>query len=291
MKRGAPQHPKTRQLCKLLGISLAQAVGHLELLWHFTAQYAPQGNIGRFTDEWIEAACDWCGKSGALIGALRESGWADEHPDDAIRLVVHDWHVHADDAVRKRLSRGNEPFLSLTAKVTGKRLPPRRTSSTTQDESGSLPVPLPVPLPLPEPEPVPEPLINPCSTNSVERVSEQLSSDAQVKPVSGLTTQQAAWFAEWYAEYWRHVARKPAEQAFKKHVKTGARFEQVMKATRAQKPEMLAREPEKRPHPASWLNAERWTDEPENVAQPKLRPAQLAVLEAARRMEERNAKR
>jgi hypothetical protein len=34
-----------------------------------------------------------------------------------------------------------------------------------------------------------------------------------------------------------------------------------MAATRAQKPEMLSKEPSKRPHGASWLNGERWQDE------------------------------
>jgi hypothetical protein len=156
LKRHTPQHPKTLELCRLLNISLAQAVGHLELLWHFTAQYAPQGNIGRFTNQWIESACDWQGKPGVLIDAFRRAGWVDDHANDEIRLVVHNWHLHADDAVRKRLARGHEAFLSVTGKVTGKRQTKRRTSSTTQDGSVCLPEPEPEPEPLPEPQPLPQ---------------------------------------------------------------------------------------------------------------------------------------
>jgi hypothetical protein len=81
-----------------------------------------------------------------------------------------------------------------------------------------------------------------------------------------MTAEQGAWFAEWWREYWRRVAKKSAAQAFRKHVRTESRFQEVMKATRAQKPEMLEREPEKRPHGATWLNQERWTDEPTSWA-------------------------
>ena len=70
------------------------------------------------------------------------------------------------------------------------------------------------------------------------------------------------WFQQWWAIYWRKVSRKDAEKAFAKHVKTEARFEQVMAATRAQAPMMMHREPEHRPHGATWLNAERWEDQP-----------------------------
>jgi len=34
MKRGTPEHPKTRSLAKALGIPLPYAVGLLEMMWH-----------------------------------------------------------------------------------------------------------------------------------------------------------------------------------------------------------------------------------------------------------------
>jgi hypothetical protein len=70
------------------------------------------------------------------------------------------------------------------------------------------------------------------------------------------------WFAAWWAIYWRKVAKKAAERAFKKHVRTEERFQQVMSATRAQTSMMMARDPDKRPHAATWINGERWNDEP-----------------------------
>jgi hypothetical protein len=76
-----------------------------------------------------------------------------------------------------------------------------------------------------------------------------------------MTPEQEGWFTGWWAEYWLHKARKAARQAFAKQVRTAARFQQVMAATQAQKPEMLTRESSKRPHGATWLNGERWEDE------------------------------
>lgn len=83
----------------------------------------------------------------------------------------------------------------------------------------------------------------------------------RTKPSPELTFEQEAWFSQWWPEYWLHKAKKPAREAIRKHVRTAARFQQIMAATRAQKPEMLTREPRHRPHGATWLNNERWEDE------------------------------
>jgi hypothetical protein len=76
-----------------------------------------------------------------------------------------------------------------------------------------------------------------------------------------LASQQEAWFKGWWAEYWHKRAMKAAYHAFRKQVKTEDQFQVVMAAVRAQKPEMLQREPAKRPYASTWLNGERWEDE------------------------------
>lgn len=134
MKRGTPRHPKVRDLCDQLGCNLALAVGYLELLWHFTAEFAPQGDIGRYSDKRIEGALDWHRSTGGLVRALVTSGWVDPHPD--LRLTIHDWHEHCDDSVRKRLLRANLSFLTDRGKVTG-HFP---TMSGTLPDNGSLPI-------------------------------------------------------------------------------------------------------------------------------------------------------
>jgi hypothetical protein len=80
------------------------------MLWHFTAQYCPRGDIGRYTDDEIAEACAWPEDRPAreLIEALIECRLLDPHPEH--RLVVHDWADHAEDSVHTRLARAGELF-------------------------------------------------------------------------------------------------------------------------------------------------------------------------------------
>jgi hypothetical protein len=78
---------------------------------------------------------------------------------------------------------------------------------------------------------------------------------------SELASRQGTWFKAWWAEYWHRRSKKAAWNVFRKCVKTEERFQVVMAAMRAQKAEMLQREPSKRPYGATWLNGERWEDE------------------------------
>jgi hypothetical protein len=82
-----------------------------------------------------------------------------------------------------------------------------------------------------------------------------------------MTPEQKIWFGEFWSEYWLHKAKKAAGTAFAKHVKTEQRFHQVIAAVRAQRAEMLSRDPSKRPHGATWLNGARWDDELADVHQ------------------------
>ncbi len=86
------------------------------------------------------------------------------------------------------------------------------------------------------------------------------------------------WFAAWWAIYWRKVAKKSAEKAFRDHVKTPERFAQVMTATKAQTSMMMARDPDKRPHGATWINGARWDDEPSTPATARKPPERQASL-------------
>jgi hypothetical protein len=145
MKRGTPRHPKLGDLMEALQIKeRALAVGYLELLWHFAAEFAPQGDIGKYSDSRIEAAMDWHGKRGRLVEALTTSRWLDVH--DKCRLCVHDWADHADESVRKRLQRANVNFVVVTGKVTGQNFP------SSANLEGQNPPALALALPLPKPQ-------------------------------------------------------------------------------------------------------------------------------------------
>ena len=140
MKRGTPDHPKVLELAEALGCRRPAAIGHLELLFHFTAQYAPRGDIGRYSNKRIAAALDWPGNPDKLITALVTTGWLDSN--SSTRLLVHDWHEHADRTVRQRLSRSGVEPIKPTHGVT--------ENLCTQSEPNICTPP--------EPEPMPEPV-------------------------------------------------------------------------------------------------------------------------------------
>jgi uncharacterized protein YdaU (DUF1376 family) len=113
-----------------------------------------------------------------------------------------------------------------------------------------------------------------------------------VRPVIQAATSEAAgWFAQWWAIYWLHKARAGAEKAFRNKVKTEARFQRVMAATREQSPEMLSREPSKRPYGATWLNGERWEDEPASEPVNGTPPGRPSSTDAVRALAIRNLER
>lgn len=114
MKRGTPTHPKTLDLKDRLSTSLPVAVGVLEMLWHMTAQYAPAGDIGRFSNSAIARAVGWDEPmdADALIKRLVEARFLDESKEH--RLIVHDWPDHAEDSIHMKLGRARQLFADGT---------------------------------------------------------------------------------------------------------------------------------------------------------------------------------
>lgn len=147
MKRGTPDHPKVAALCALLNIRKYEAVGILEMLWHFTAKYAPQGDIGKYTDKAIAAAVDWQRPTGAkgvtpecrLSDALVGAGWVDRHP--VCRLVVHDWHEHSDQTLRRFLASRKLAFASEKLAAASLPLPVPLASSQKPEPTAPIPFP------------------------------------------------------------------------------------------------------------------------------------------------------
>jgi hypothetical protein len=83
----------------VLNVEKWGAVGILEGLWHFTARYAPAGDIGRHTDEDIARFLGWSGNAATLVSGLAKAGWIDRCP--CHRARVHDWPDHADLTARR----------------------------------------------------------------------------------------------------------------------------------------------------------------------------------------------
>ena len=164
--RSAFDHPKFRGLAQSLGVPRYRVVGILECLWHFTARFAPQGDIGRFTNqqigEWLEFE-----DHDNLVESLCKNGWIDRCQEK--RLVVHDWGQHADEAVKKKLKRnGLKACVAVSTCLD--------ISASTGDTCLDTNRP-------PEPEPEPEPENKPFVT-------------------SGKVTRKKHAYPDWFKAIW-----------------------------------------------------------------------------------------
>lgn len=95
MKTGTPEKLKFKKLQRALRpaghaqMPLWQAVGLLEALWLATYANAPDGDIGRLSNDDIASAIEYAGDADQLVAALLDARWLDPHP--TFRLIVHDW--------------------------------------------------------------------------------------------------------------------------------------------------------------------------------------------------------
>lgn len=67
-------------------------------------------------------------------------------------------------------------------------------------------------------------------------------------------------FAEFYERYPRKVARRPAAKAYGQALNRGATQAEILTGLERHQ---FSSDPQYRPHPATWLNAERWRDQPD----------------------------
>ena len=147
MKAATPELMKFKRLQRRLRVSIATLVGHLELLWISTAKNAPEGDIGRFSNEDIAIACCWDGDPDEFVFALIECGWIDD--DNDYRLLIHDWSEHAPTYVHGFLKRHGRSFkipAKQPAKEATKQPAKQPAIATSPGQPPSLPnLTLPIP--------------------------------------------------------------------------------------------------------------------------------------------------
>lgn len=116
MKSGCAEHPKTKELQRLMQAPLYRVIGVLEALWYMTTHYADDGHIMRLGAGKIESWMEWDGAPGELIKWLQWTGFID---DDG---HVHDWLEHCPkyvaDRLRKRVSRTGDVTKSRSLSAT-----------------------------------------------------------------------------------------------------------------------------------------------------------------------------
>lgn len=92
-------HPKTGRLVRSLGINKPTAIGHLHLLWHWSLDYAEDGELSGFEAGEIAEAMMWEGDPAQLLNALTSAGFLDR---DADTLRIHDWNDYAGRLIEQR---------------------------------------------------------------------------------------------------------------------------------------------------------------------------------------------
>lgn len=210
--RAVPDHPKFADLKSRLKLPKGAVLGWLEAIWHFTGRFTPQGNIGKYDDHAIEAWVEWDGEPGALIAALIAARWVDADPK--YRLLVHDWHIHADKAAKNAINRSGSSFC----------VPSVRTVYP-------LPVPVPVPVPESSPVPVPVPESQPASARAlVIPIYEPIPKTERPIVFAG-ETQFHEWWALWSKE--RGTANKNVATTTYLSVVDKSQHELLMACTRS----------------------------------------------------------
>ena len=74
IEQGTLTHRKTLRLKGLLGIGVAQAVGHLTMLWVWAASSTKDGSLAGMTPTEIAEVSGWAGEPADFLAAMIDSG-------------------------------------------------------------------------------------------------------------------------------------------------------------------------------------------------------------------------
>ena len=91
-----PTHRKIMKLRRILKIKTPQAVGHVAMLWLWSIDNAPDGDLSKVDVEDIAAACEWSKSAETFVAAMKEAGLMD--PD----MKLHDWDEYTGGLMEKR---------------------------------------------------------------------------------------------------------------------------------------------------------------------------------------------
>lgn len=116
-------------LAARLKCNRAAAIGYVQLLIDWVADYAIQGDVGKWPNGAIAMGCDWQGDPDEFVSALVEARWLKE--DDSCRLYLNDWPDHAERWVKLKMGKTNQRFHSIYGSVE------RSIEATTESPTGA----------------------------------------------------------------------------------------------------------------------------------------------------------
>lgn len=114
------RHRKVKDTARALRIRPAYLIGHLHLLWHAALEQAEDGDLTRWSDEFIAEAADFPGDAPQFVRLLRDHGWLDGR-------LLHDWTDYAGKYLIGKYAKDHRDRLveiwAKHGKQYGKRIP------------------------------------------------------------------------------------------------------------------------------------------------------------------------
>ena len=99
-----PQHPKTKRLARLLGISIRETVGSLYMFWGWAMEYAKDGDLSDYEAADIADAVQWEGDPEVFLNALIECGPGNKNgfiDRTENGLCIHEWNEYVGKKLEK----------------------------------------------------------------------------------------------------------------------------------------------------------------------------------------------
>jgi hypothetical protein len=163
------EHPKVYVLVDALGVSKAQVLGHLHLLWWWCVDYALDGVISQ-NDVAIARAAEWTGEPKKFVEALVGAEFLDRA--DGV-LTIHDWLEYCGTLVAKRLERQSQRKTAPARKPKISERAPTEPNRTKPNQKKDQPPDKPPAGPMPEvQEPKPNGTTPPGDGSSTPKSSE-----------------------------------------------------------------------------------------------------------------------
>jgi hypothetical protein len=132
------RHRKVKETARALRIRPAYLIGHLHLLWHAALEQAEDGDLTRWSDEFIAESADFPGDAPQFVQLLQDHGWLDGR-------LLHDWIDCAGKYLIGKYAKKHRPVLveiwAKYGKIYGK-ADPNENPTEVQQESNQTPMTL-----------------------------------------------------------------------------------------------------------------------------------------------------